>query len=136
MTQLPTIIGAKLSQLHVKPVMLAIYVLIAMMVLQSTLVAAQSCTTSNVLAVQYDNVMSEVMSELVNEQQNQTIQHDHNEQCIDCDCLCCPCCASISLALLSVKLSIVIRSNTYLDLNSRQLGTRYDSLLRPPKTYV
>ncbi|NRA62402.1 MAG: hypothetical protein HRU25_16175 [Psychrobium sp.] len=136
MTQLPTIIGAKLSQLHVKPVMLAIYVLIAMMVLQSTLVAAQSCTTSNVLAVQYDNVMSEVMSELVNEQQNQTIQHDHNEQCIDCDCLCCPCCASISLALLCVKLSIVIRSNTYLDLNSRQLATRYDSLLRPPKTYV
>ncbi len=136
MTRFTTIIAAKLSQLHIKPVVLAIYVLIAMMALQSTLVAAQSCTTSNVLAVQYDNVMSDVMSETVNEQQNQTIEHQHNEQCIDCDCLCCPCCASISLALLSVKLSIVIRSNTYLDLQSNQLTARYNALLRPPKTYV
>ena len=110
---------------------LVLYVLVTIITLQSTLVAAQLCPANENSTI--NSQLSFTINSALNEEATAQVQPIDIEQCIDCGCKCCPCCSNSLFTLLASSPSTAKQQSTKFSVEQALSPTPYYSLLRPPK---
>lgn len=116
----------------IRPSTLALYVLVAIIALQSTFVAAQMCSSNENNG--YYSELSFKTNTLLYEDAAIKDQQNTIEECFDCDCKCCPCCSNVMFALAALKSSYKKPDSIQFYFEFSRFSTPYYSFLRPPKS--